>query len=33
MDTEFLSETLKRRDLFEDLGVEGTIILKYIFQK
>jgi hypothetical protein len=26
----FLSETLKKRDYFEDLGTDGRTILKYL---
>jgi hypothetical protein len=31
--TEFCGETLRERDNFEDIGVDGRIILKGIFKK
>ena len=31
--TEFLWENLRERDHFEDLDVDGKIILKWIFKK
>jgi len=31
--TEFWWRDLRERDHFEDIGVDGTVILKWIFQK
>jgi hypothetical protein len=33
MHTQFWSDNLKRRDLSDDLGVDGRIILKCILEK
>jgi hypothetical protein len=33
MHTVFLLENLKGRDLFDDLGIDGEIILEWIWEK